>query len=104
MYLPERNPMKHLLFTIVVLCASSCSLTNREWRSESTQPEFLHRSVKKITDVIVHDIFSPPTASRIYVYATLAAYEADRHDDSIFYSLADQLSGLQKTPEPERCR
>lgn len=36
----------------------------------------LHRSQKAATSVIVHDIFSPPVASRIYLYSSIAAYEA----------------------------
>lgn len=36
----------------------------------------LHRAQRAITTVIVHDIFSPPVASRIYLYSSLAAYEA----------------------------
>ena len=30
-------------------------------------PEYIHQSMQKLTDVIVYDIFSPPVASRIYV-------------------------------------
>ncbi|MCU0395687.1 MAG: vanadium-dependent haloperoxidase [Chitinophagaceae bacterium] len=42
------------------------------------QPEtaLLHRAQDAITTVIVHDIFSPPVASRIYLYSSLAGYEA----------------------------
>ena len=36
----------------------------------------LHRAQAALTTVIVHDIFSPPVASRIYLYANMAAYEA----------------------------
>lgn len=36
----------------------------------------LHRAQRAVTAVIVHDIFSPPVASRIYMYSSLAAYEA----------------------------
>jgi hypothetical protein len=36
----------------------------------------LHRAEQNLTRVIVHDIFSPPVASRIYLYANAAAYEA----------------------------
>jgi hypothetical protein len=36
----------------------------------------LHRAQKAVTTVIVHDIFSPPVASRIYLYTSVAAYEA----------------------------
>jgi hypothetical protein len=35
----------------------------------------LRRSEKALTRIIVHDIFSPPVASRIYLYASMAAYE-----------------------------
>lgn len=35
----------------------------------------LHRAEQNLTRVIVHDIFSPPVASRIYLYANAAAYE-----------------------------
>jgi hypothetical protein len=36
----------------------------------------VHRAQQAITNVIVHDIFSPPVASRIYVYASIAAHES----------------------------
>lgn len=38
--------------------------------------ELQHRCEQILTDVIVHDIYSPPVASRIYAYANLAYYEA----------------------------
>src|SRR5690606_3509697 len=50
---------------------------------------------------IVHDIFSPPTSSRIYAYVTIAAYEAAIPGDPSFKSLAYQLKDLQKIPEPD---
>ncbi len=93
--------MKTLQTLALIVCFSSCSLTNREWQAQHSSSDALHRSVKKITDVIVHDIFSPPTASRIYVYASVAAYEAARHDDTTFLTLANQLKDLKPFPEPE---
>ncbi len=39
-------------------------------------PFIIHRAQQALTDIIVHDIFSPPVASRIYAYANIAAYEA----------------------------
>ncbi|RYY18557.1 MAG: phosphatidic acid phosphatase, partial [Chitinophagaceae bacterium] len=39
------------------------------------EAESLHRIQQALTDVIVHDIFSPPVASRIYLYANLSAFE-----------------------------
>lgn len=44
--------------------------------TDNSNAELLHRAQKALTRVIVHDIFSPPVASRIYLYANAAAYEA----------------------------
>ncbi|MGC1240566.1 MAG: vanadium-dependent haloperoxidase [Chryseosolibacter sp.] len=57
--------------------------------------------MKQVTDVIVHDIFSPPVSSRIYVYMSVAGYEAAIHDNPQYLSLAGQLNGLQPVPKPE---
>ena len=35
--------------------------------------EDLHASVDKLTEVMVHDIFSPPVASRVYAYPNIGA-------------------------------
>jgi hypothetical protein len=63
-------------------------------------PELMHTSVRKLTDVIVHDIFSPPVASRIYVYASIAAYEALVPGYPSHQSLVGQLNGLASLPRP----
>ncbi len=60
----------------------------------------LHHAVYDLTSVIVYDIFSPPQASRIYAYSSVAAYEVLRQADTSYKSLAGQLTGL--TPVPAR--
>lgn len=67
-------------------------------------PGHLHRTMKKITDIIVHDIFSPPVASRIYVYSSIAAYEAAVPGNPNFVSLAGQLHGLEELPKPDSAK
>jgi hypothetical protein len=62
----------------------------------------LHDGLQKLTDVIVHDIFSPPVASRIYAYASIAAYEVLSLQDSSYQSLAGQLNGLEPLAGPVR--
>jgi len=63
--------------------------------------EELHASTDKLTDVMVHDIFSPPVASRVYAYPSIAAYEIMAlHSDS-YRSLQGQISGLSAIPEPK---
>jgi hypothetical protein len=97
--------MKKLLPCIIIAVAlilSCCSSgDNTQYIEKAKNPEFLHRSMKAITDRIVHDIFSPPVASRIYTYASVAAYEAAIHQDKNYKSLAGQLHGLDSVPKPD---
>lgn len=85
----------------VFLLLAGCSTGTKDYQSKVSDPEFLHRSIKVITDRMVHDIFSPPVASRIYAYTTVAAYEAARQADPNFVTLAGQLHGLDSLPKPD---
>jgi len=58
----------------------------------------LHDAVKQVNDVIVYDIFSPPQASRVYAYASIAAYEVLRQADSGYVTLAGQVRDLTPVP------
>ena len=83
------------------LALASCTRDNEHWRADAAQPEALHYAMQGVTDIIVHDIFSPPQAARIYAYASLAAYEAARHGDSAYLTLAGQLNELDALPQPD---
>lgn len=61
------------LLVIWFVCASRLA---SQPATKTPDIEMLHRSQQVLTDVIVHDIFSPPVASRIYAYCNIAAYEA----------------------------
>ncbi len=91
--------------TIVLLAAgalqTACSSASGDYRAQPPDAELLHSAVQNMTSVIVYDIFSPPQASRAYAYASVAAYEALRHDDSTYRSLAGQLTGLTPVPMPK---
>lgn len=64
--------------------------------------QIFHQSVKALTDVIVHDIFSPPVASRIYTYASIAAYETAISDSiNKGRTLAGRIVHLDSSPLPE---
>ena len=54
-----------------------------------------HNAVDKVTDIMVHDIFSPPVASRIYVYPSIAAYEIMTVENTEYTSLTGQLHGFK---------
>lgn len=57
-------------------------------------------TLEELTDIIVHDIFSPPVASRVYVYPCIAAYEAIAIQSEEHISLAGQITHLSSIPKP----
>jgi hypothetical protein len=103
LYQSQNPTMKKysLLLVACVMAFTSCE-KNDDWKVRSKDANCLHRSIKQITDVIVHDIFSPPVASRIYVYTSVAAYEAAIQGDNKYQTLAGQLRGLEPVPAPEK--
>ena len=69
--------IKFILYTSIFSLLISCSSYEKYEKNKVfyNDPAIFHESMQKLTDVIVYDIFSPPVASRIYVYPTIAAYE-----------------------------
>ena len=95
--------LRYLLFAfLMVVGTTACEKVNPNFQEDASKAEFLHRSMKKLTDVIVHDIFSPPQASRIYAYASIAAYQAALPDFPESKSLDGQLKQFANTPQPEK--
>ncbi len=109
--MPKQKNIKNLIFMkplhiyFSLLLTTVISLTNcqpKDYKTASQNPAFLHRTLKNLTDVIVHDIFAPPIASRIYAYTTIAGYEALVHDYPDNQSLEGQLADLKDVPKPEK--
>lgn len=95
--------LKHLLVGLfLIIGVSACENINPNYQEEARNAEYVHRSMKRLTDVIVHDIFSPPQASRIYAYASIAAYQASVAGYSEYSNLDGQLKGLDNTPQPAK--
>ena len=88
-------------WTVLIMLAFGCNSNSGEYKAKVQNPDYTHRTLKKVTDLIVYDIFSPPVASRIYVYVSIAGYEALIPQDKKFRSLARQLNGLDSVPQPE---
>ena len=63
--------------------------------------EDFHTAVDKLTEIQVHDIFSPPVASRIYAYSNIAAYEALQAGETEYSSLVGQVNELTPVPKPK---
>ena len=90
-----------LLFFSVALLFTACGEDiNPNYAEEVKNPEFYHRSMKQLTDVIVHDIFSPPQAGRIYAYASIAGYEALAAGEPDLQTMAGQIPHLKPVPQP----
>lgn len=86
----------------VIICLLSCEVDESLYLEKASNSAHLHKAQKMLTDVMVHDIFSPPVASRIYVYSSIAAYETMVSGNPGFISLAGQLNGLSKIPLPNK--
>ncbi|WP_299434743.1 vanadium-dependent haloperoxidase [uncultured Aquimarina sp.] len=85
----------------VFLLASLALLLNacqKEVKVIEITSDDYHNAVDKITEVMVHDIFSPPVASRIYNYANIAAYEVIRQEGEGYATLSNQLHSLRAVP------
>ncbi|MFN9379502.1 MAG: vanadium-dependent haloperoxidase [Bacteroidota bacterium] len=85
-----------------ISCLLSCEVDESLYLEKASNPAHLHKAQKMLTDVMVHDIFSPPVASRIYVYSSIAAYETMVSGNPDFISLAGQLTALDKIPLPNK--
>ena len=62
----------------------------------------LHQNQDQLTQVIIYDVFTPPVASRIYVYSSLASYEAMRFSKEGAVSISNKLRGFKPIPQPEK--
>jgi hypothetical protein len=82
-----------------VLAVSSC---NQKKEIKLSDSEILHQNMDQLTQVIIYDVFTPPVASRLYVYAALASYEAIRFNKEGAPSIAAKLNGFDNLPEPEK--
>ncbi|NRB58824.1 MAG: vanadium-dependent haloperoxidase [Winogradskyella sp.] len=87
--------LKHLiLFPVLCFTVFSC----KEEKPIEISSNDYHNAVDKLTQVMIHDIFSPPVASRIYAYPNIAAYETLNQNNASYRSLNGQLNDLTLNP------
>lgn len=89
--------MKKSIFTLILIFTIILSCKKDDITIEIDAQEY-HNASDQLTSVIVHDIFSPPVASRIYAYSNIAAYEVIAQGSSEYQSLSGQVKGLLPTP------
>lgn len=88
-------------FFILVLSLFVFSACDSGKEEISISSDVYHDTMEKLSEVIVHDIFSPPVASRIYAYPSIAMYEILAQDNSEYKAFAGQLSEMTAIPQPE---
>ena len=90
-----------LIFTVLFIQLSCNKHDNKEYLDKLDDPELFQSAMQNLTDIIVYDIFSPPVASRVYLYPTNAAYEIiAKYNPENFISLAGQVKDLGNIPKP----
>ncbi len=88
------------IFLVITASFLLFSCNQKKEKIEITGDDY-HFANKNLSDVMVHDIFSPPVASRVYAYSNIAAYEVMSQFNDEYNSLAGQLNGLAAAPQPD---
>jgi len=92
-------------FKIIIAVTGICllfSCGDKKKAALMKDTDVLHQNVDQLTQVIIYDVFTPPVASRIYGYTTLAAYEAVRYANPDYNSITAQLRGFGEPPKPQK--
>jgi hypothetical protein len=87
--------LKYLFLSGIILLSFSCQ-EPVDYSNVITDGHYLNQAQDRVTQVIIHDIFSPPVAARIYSYSSIAAYEVAAATDPAYASLLGQLRDSEK--------
>ena len=87
-------------YGLLLFCVLLTACSKKEQIKMLPDEEILHQNVDQLTQLIIYDAFSPPVASRIYGYTSLAAFEASRFKDTSYHSIAAQMKGFALMPKP----
>ena len=91
-----------ILSILFASCKNEAMLSKTEASEILEDPKYFHESLDKLTDIIVHDIFSPPQASRVYVYPCIAAHQVLQSETQQLTDLSTKLKDLSAfTPQTD---
>ncbi|GEO09600.1 vanadium-dependent haloperoxidase [Segetibacter aerophilus] len=96
--------MKTKFLWLIIIASLGCRQQPQQKANPAllTDRNLLHNNMHQLTEVIIHDMFSPPVSSRIYSYTSLAAYEAIRFEKENYPSIVKELHGFPQMPVPEK--
>lgn len=97
----KKNKMLLRLFGIIIAFLSLGCKQNGDYNKAMSDPLLYCKTVKNLNNVVLENIFSPPVASRNYVYANIAAYEAMVPGDHRFASLRGIIRHMPPMPQPD---
>ncbi|MBA6154072.1 vanadium-dependent haloperoxidase [Gelidibacter maritimus] len=85
-----------IIWCFITLCLGCAS----EKKNIEIYPDDYHKLVDMVTGIMVHDVYSPPVASRIYIYPNIASYEVLNQNSETYNSLVGQVNGLATLDVP----
>lgn len=89
-------------FCILLVVFASCNKKKNDYKEILHDPMLYCTTVHELNQVVMGNNFSPIIASRNYLYASVAGYEAmAAGNPDKYYSLAGQLNGLKTVPKPD---
>jgi hypothetical protein len=91
---------------VITLLLAAIFMTSCKQKYEPIKvtPQDYHNTVNRVIDIMVHDIFSPPVASRIFVYPDIAAYEIIAENNPEYQSLSGQIKHLSHIPKADKTK
>lgn len=90
--------MKTLVKTLTLFAAAALLVQCGPKEPYTDHSRDLQEEFQAITEILVHDIFSPPVAARVYAYTATAAYEVVAQSRSDYRSLAGQFHDFPAIP------
>lgn len=97
----KKNCSKLFILLSSYIFFAACNQKNN---ANINDEDILHQNQDQLTQVIIYDVFTPPVASRIYAYSSLASYEAIRFAKPGNPSIAAKLNGFAPMPQPEKSK
>lgn len=95
----SKQATRYFTFFFTAFIIPFCASAQDARQKMESAPQPLHRAQHALTSVIVHDIFSPPVSSRIYLYAHIAGYETFIQRSDTYRSLHGQIENFPTIPK-----